>query len=83
MYKLKKTSCSSVGGYAEMVSYPTYSSIPVVLTKTLHMKCFFAVVYEVYSDALLKIALCNFFTGCKQRKKQILDARNSSLQELA
>ena len=29
----------------------------------------------------VKGALCNFFMGCKQTKK-VLDARNSSLQEL-
>ena len=30
----------------------------------------------------LKGALCNIFTGCKQTKNRVLDARNSSLQEL-
>ena len=30
----------------------------------------------------IKGALCNIFTGCKQTKKGVLDARNSSLQEL-
>ena len=30
----------------------------------------------------IKGAVCNIFTGCKQTKKRVLDARNSSLQEL-
>ena len=31
---------------------------------------------------IFKGALCNIFTGCKQIKNRVLDARNSSLQEL-
>ena len=54
----------------------TFNAEPLPATMSVYRKSNFQQSFSV------KAALCNMFTGCKQTKNRVLDAKNISLQEL-